>query len=96
MLEKIKTLLGITGEEKNDLLTLLIDQATEEALLFTHNNQLDQLETAIIKMVIYNYNRLGTEGVDSESYSGVSFAYSADYPETILRLLKSKRKIVML
>lgn len=96
MLDKIKTLLGITGEEKNDLLTLLIDQATEEALLFTHNNQLDQLETAIIKMVIYNYNRLGTEGVDSESYSGVSFAYSADYPETILRLLKSKRKIVML
>ena len=96
MLDKIKTLLGITADDKNDLLTLLIEQATEEAILFTHNDSLEDLNTAIIKMVVYNYNRLGTEGVDSENYSGVSFNYSADYPDSIIRMLKAKRKLVML
>ena len=96
MLDKIKILLGITADDKNDLLTLLIEQATEEAILFTHNDSLEDLNTAIIKMVVYNYNRLGTEGVDSENYSGVSFNYSADYPDSIIRMLKAKRKIVML
>ena len=47
-------------------------------------------------MVAYNYNRLGTEGLDSEGYSGVSFNYSADYPEPIIRALKAKRKLITL
>lgn len=93
MLSKIKLLLGLSDNSKDELLTVLLDQAVEEAILYTHNNDTAQLEGAIINMVVFKYNRIGTEGVDSEGYSGVSFSYSADYPEAIMRQLRSKRKI---
>ena len=93
MLEQVKLLLGITDNSKDDILSLLIEQATEEALSYTHQNSIDNLLTAIVRMVVYNFNRIGTEGVDSEGYSGVSFAYSSDYPDSIMRLLKKQKKI---
>ena len=93
MLEKIKILLGINDSSKDELLTVLLDQAIEEAENYTHNNCLTGLESTICRMVVYNYNRISTEGVNSESYSGVSYSYSADYPENIMRVLKSHRKI---
>lgn len=96
MINKIKVLLGLTDSNKDDLLNVLIEQATEEAITYTHNECISDLSTAIIKMVVYNYNRLGTEGVDSEGYSGVSFGYSADYPESIIRTLKAKRRVRVL
>lgn len=96
MLEKIKLLLNITDENKDALLTLLIQQAIDEAIEFTHNSDTSELESTIIKMVLFNYNRLGTTGIDAESYSGVSYTYAIDYPEGILRSLKSKRKLVTL
>ncbi len=96
MLEKVKVLLGLTNNSKDDLLTILIEQAIEEAIAYTHNDCVDELNTSIIQMVVYKYNRLGTEGVENEGYSGVSFSYSADYPESILRGLRAKRKLITL
>lgn len=96
MLDKIKLLLGLKDETKDDLLTILIETAIDEALAYTHRDCVDELDTSIIQMVVYKYNRIGTEGVDSENYSGVSFDYSADYPESIMRGLRSKRKVVVL
>lgn len=93
MLENIKILLGLVTGEKDELIELLISQATAEAKLYTNNNDVSALSPAITQMVIYKYNRLGTEGLDSEGYSGVSYSYSANYPDTILHLLKSCRKI---
>lgn len=93
MLENIKLLLGITGNDKDELLQLLISQATTEAKELTNNPNTSVLQPVITKMVIYNYNRLGTEGLDSESYSGTSYSYSSDYPEAIMRLLRKYRRI---
>ena len=95
MLEKVKLLLGIADNTKDDLLTLLIEQAVEEAIVYTHNECVDELNTSIIQMVVYKYNRIGTEGVDSEGYSGVSFQYTSDYPENIMRGLRARRKVVL-
>ena len=95
MLEKVKLLLGIADNTKDDLLTLLIEQAIEEAIVYTHNECVDELNTSIIQMVVYKYNRIGTEVVDSEGYSGVSFQYTSDYPENIMRGLRAKRKVVL-
>ena len=96
MIRKIKVLLNITDANKDDLLNLLIEQATAEALDYTHTNDVSKLASSIIQMVVYKYNRLGTEGVDSEDYSGIAFTYSADYPESIMRGLRAKRKVVVL
>ena len=93
MLDNIKTLLGLNDSSKDELLTILLEQAIEEAINYTHNNCLTGLESTICRMVVYNYNRISTEGVDSESYSGVTYNYSADYPENIMRVLKAHRKI---
>ena len=95
MLEKVKLLLGIADNTKDDLLTLLIEQAVEEAIVYTHNECVDELNTSIIQMVVYKYNRIGTEGVDSEGYSGVRFQYSSDDPENIMGGLRAKRKVVL-
>ena len=96
MLENIKLLLGISSTEKDALLLLLIQQAEDEAKDFTHRVDVCELQSTIEKMVVYNYNRLGTEGLNSESYSGVSYNYTTDYPEPILKMLKRYRKIVTL
>lgn len=94
MLEQIKLLLGITDDSKDSILSLLIEQATEEALTYTHQKSTDTLLAAIVNMVVYNFNRIGTEGVDSEGYSGVSFTYSSDYPASIMRMLKAQKRIL--
>lgn len=95
-LDKMKLMLNINTNEKDDLLTLLLDQATETAISYTHNDDIVSLSPVILKMAIFDYNRLGTEGLASEGYSGVSFSYLEDYPETILRALRSKRRIITL
>lgn len=96
MLENIKLLLGIKNDSKDVLLQLLIQQAEDEAKDYTHREEVCELQSTIEKMVVYNYNRLGTEGLNSESYSGMSYNYTSDYPEQILKMLKRYRKIVSL
>lgn len=93
MLDDIKLLLGLTDDSKDELLELLIKQATNEAKEYIGVDKLTAgMKVTVGKMVIYNYNRLGTEGLDSESYSGVSFNYSSDYPISILRELDTAKR----
>lgn len=101
MLQNIKLLLGIdsTDESKDKVIELLINQAIDEALDFTHRDKLDGvygLESVIEKMVVFNYNRMGTEGLDSEKYSNSSYTYSSDYPDSIMRTLRRYRKLITL
>ena len=93
MLNNIKLLLGITDSSKDELLNLLIEQSQEEAVNYTNNEDIASLKNAILSMVVFKYNRLGSEGVDRESYSGVTFDYSSDYPDSIIRELKAHRRM---
>ena len=52
MLEKVKLLLGITDNSKNDLLTFLIEQAIEEVMAYTHLECVDELNTTIVKIAL--------------------------------------------
>lgn len=88
MLENVKLLLGITSTDKDQLITLLIDLATQEAVNFT-NAQVSALTPIILQMVVYKYNRLGTEGLESEDYSGLTYTYLNDYPDYIVNQLKN-------
>lgn len=94
MLERIKLLLNITDDSKDALLNELIDDATEFAQNYINNDDaLENLTGTIIAMVIYDYNRLGTEGLTSENYSGVSFGYASGYSDDIMKQLKRYRKV---
>ena len=97
MIENVLTLLGKTGtqdEELINLLNLLIMQTEEEVLDFTHRDCILGMENLIVQMVVYRYNTLGTENLKGETYSGLSYSYTCDYPENILRMLKRYRKLV--
>lgn len=94
MLTKIKLLLGISGTSKDALLDQLIDNAEEFAVNFTNNPEaLGHLSGAITLMVLHDYNRIGSEGVASENYSGASFTYLSEYPEGIMKQLRQYRKV---
>lgn len=94
MLERIKLLLNISDESKDALLGELIDNATEFVTNFINNDAaLENLTGTIIAMVIYDYNRMGTEGLTSESYSGVNFGYASGYSDDIMKQLRRYRKV---
>ena len=84
-------LLGIDDASKDTRLSLLLEQAEDEAIAYTNNNNI--ADNLIIQMAIYKYNRLGTEGLNSENYSGVSFNYMDDYPENLVKQLRRFKKL---
>ena len=90
MLETMKLLLGLDAS-KDTLLSLLLSQAEDEAKDYTNNENIS--DNLIVQMAIYKYNRLGTEGLNSENYSGVSFNYLNDYPENIVKQLRRFKKL---
>lgn len=96
MLYTIKTLLGITDNSKDQLIQLLIDQAESDFVNYTHNDSLCGAENVIAQMVVIKYNLLGTQGISSENYGGISFSYATDYPENILRQMRAFRKLKVL
>lgn len=51
------------------------------------------LEMAAQRIAVIKLNRMNSEGLNSQSYSGVSENYIDGYPDDILRLLNKKRKI---
>ena len=94
ILNKVKLLLGDAAIGKDELIAQLIGMATLQVINYTHNNDCaNALEDTIAEMVVYNFNRLGSEGLNSEGYSGVSFSYSPDYPNSIMRSLNAYRKL---
>ena len=87
----MKLLLGIKDASKDTLCQVLIQQALDEAIAYTNNE--DVAENLIVQMAIYKYNRLGTEGLNSENYSGVSFNYMSDYPDNLVKQLRRYKKL---
>lgn len=99
ILSAVKTLLGIAASDttKDAVLGLLIGQAEIEAKTYCHLSDLPRdLKPVVCQMAIVKYGRMGTEGLNSESYSGVSFNYSDEYPAPIMRQLKAHRKAVII
>ena len=93
LIDNIKTELGITGTGQDGLLSLLIENEKDNARNITHNVNASDNEAMIQRMVIWRYNTLGTEGLTSENYSGVSFGYKADYPDDIMQVIRSYKKV---
>lgn len=94
MLSKIKLLLNISDGSKDALLNELIDNAEEYVANYCNNvNAAGSLSGAIVQMVVQDYNRIGAEGLNSESYSGASFNYQTEYSEDIMKQLRRYRKI---
>lgn len=94
MIEDIKVLLGDAAANYTDAqiaLTLKMSLAEVEGYC---NRTLDyELEVIAQRITIIKLNRLNTEGLTSQSYSGISENYLDGYPEDIMAVLRRKRKI---
>lgn len=94
MIDEIKLLLGDAASNYSDAqigLALKLALAEVEAYC---NRKLDyELEIIAEKIAIIKLNRMNTEGLASQSYSGVSESYIDGYPAEILTVLNRKRKI---
>lgn len=97
MLDKIKLLLGDAAANYSDeQLNLCLQMAQDEAAAYCNRLYDAELEQPALKMAIVKLNRLNTEGLNSQSFSGVSESYYDGYPADIMMLLKRKRKVKLL
>lgn len=94
MIEEIKLLLGDAASNYSDaLISLYAKQALAEVEAYCNRTADYELEMAAEKIAIIKLNRMNTEGLASQSYSGVSESYIDGYPADILAVLNRKRKI---
>lgn len=94
MIEEIKLLLGAAADNYTEA---QIGLALKMALLEVEdycNREVDaSLELLAEKIAVIKLNRLGTEGLAAQGYSGVSESYIDGYPADIVAALNRKRKI---
>ena len=90
-IDTLKTLLQI-DDSQDVLLGALIEQCSEEYLRRTHQSVVD--EAIVNAMVTEKFNRLGNEGIQSMSYSGIAESYESDYSAQTTALIRSKTRMV--
>ena len=97
MIEELKILLGdAAGNYTDAQISLCMRQALAEVEAYC-NRKLDyELEMIAQRIAILKLNRLNTEGLANQSFSGVSESYIDGYPADILAILNRKRKIKVL
>ena len=93
LLERLKARLD-ENELSDDKLQAIVEDVTLEVLADTNQSELNaQLESAVISLSVVAVNRLGTEGLASEGYSGVSTSYLDDVPPRVASILNANRRL---
>lgn len=94
MLEEIKILLGEASNNYTDAqINLCYKMALNEVEDYTGREADTTLMLVAERIAVIKLNRLNTEGLASQSFSGVSETYVDDYPQDIIKILNRKRKI---
>lgn len=94
MLDKLKLMLGITDNAKDTLLNLILDIVIQEFLDYTNRDDIpDGANAVALQMAVIQYNRIGSQGLASQGYSGVSESYIDGYPQNIRKQLNRYRKM---
>ena len=97
MLEKLKLLLGDAAAAYTDAqLELALEMAQQEAAAYTNRAIDDDLLLIALKMAVVKLNRMNTEGLAGQAFSGVNENYIDGYPADIMMMLNRKRKVKLL
>ena len=87
-LEKLKKL---TGEKDEELLQILMEDATAWVLTYTNRTRLvSGLDKAVRDLAVIALNRMGTEGESARTGSGESYTFN-DAPKQIYDTLNRYR-----
>lgn len=94
MIEEIKILLGDAAANYSDAqISLCYKMALTEVETYCNREADSALELIAEKIAIIKLNRINTEGLTSQSFSGVSESYIDGYPTEIITALNRKRKL---
>ena len=93
-IDTLKTLLQISDNSQDALLEALLDQCEAEFLRRTHQTVAD--DPIVVEMAVERHNTLGNEGITQMNYSGISETYFSDYSDKVVKLLRSKTRMVTL
>ena len=94
MIEEIKLLLGDAASNYTDaLINLSYKMALAEVEDYCNREADYTLELMAQKIAVIKLNRINTEGLAAQSFSGVSETYIDGYPAEIVAVLNRKRKI---
>lgn len=94
MLEEIKILLGDAAQNYTDAqIGLCYKMALTEVEDYCGRDADTGMELIAERIAVIKLNRLNTEGLASQSFSGVSETYVDDYPQDIIKALNRKRKL---
>ena len=97
MVNDIKLMLGDTASNfSDDLIALYYRQSLAEVEDYCRRDADAVLEGVADRIAVIKLNRLNSEGLASQSYSGVSESYINGYPADIQAILDRKRKIKIL
>ena len=94
MIEELKVLLGDAANSYTDAqIGLCLKLALAEVEAYCKRDIDYELEIAVLGIAKIKLNRLNTEGLASQSFSGVSESYIDGYPDDIKALLNRKRRL---
>ena len=94
MLEEIKLLLGEAAANYSDTqISLAYKIALNEVEEYCKRDADIALELIAEQIAVIKLNRMGTEGLASQAYSGVSESFIDGYPDEIKAVLNRKRKV---
>jgi hypothetical protein len=81
-LDRIKVLLSINDDTKDNVLAILLEQAIDTICIYLGVTDFPtELDFVAEQMVIVRYNRLGAEGITTEKIDVLSTTYSYNIDE---------------
>ena len=97
MLEEIKLMLGDAAPNYSEAqINLCYRMSLAEVEDYCRREADEVLEFTAARIAVIKLNRINTEGLASQSFSGVNESYIEGYPEDIKATLNRKRKVKVL
>ena len=94
MIEEIRLMLGDKAASFSDAqISLALKFASAEVEAYCGRELDGVLELMAEKIAVIKLNRINTEGLASQSFSGVAEAYTDGYPADVVAVLNRKRKV---
>lgn len=94
--ERVRVLLSDVGGDAcgDELLEVLCADAQAEFCAYCNRDDMPEAAVPLVaQLAVLRYNQLGAEGVSSQSFSGASMGYTANYPEHVVHGLNRWRSV---
>lgn len=93
MLNKIKLIMGLNDSDQDSIINAFIEGFSSQISVYCNTSELpEQLQFIVIEATVSRMNRLGSEGLKSESIDVIGFNYIEDLLEPYKLYLDNYKK----